>query len=79
MKGPSKPPRKGTPPQLADLDITHNTDKPEGGALVPMNFKVSAELKTDIKMFAAMHNMAMVDVIKEGFALLKEKKSSISD
>lgn len=76
MKGPSiKPPsRKGVAPAM-DMSGMANTTRPQAGDLVPMNFKVAPELKQDIKLFAATHNMSMVDVIKEGFALLKAQKS----
>ncbi|MEJ3591388.1 MULTISPECIES: hypothetical protein [Pseudomonas] len=46
---------------------------PEG--LVTANFKVDAQFKHDLKMFAAMHKMSMVDVLRQGFALLKEAKA----
>lgn len=42
--------------------------------LVTANFKVDAQFKHDLKMFAAMHKMSMVDVLRQGFALLKEAK-----
>ncbi len=77
MKGPSiKPPsRKGVAPAIDSTAGMTNTTRPQAGDLVPLNFKVSPELKQDIKLFAATHNMSMVDVIKEGFALLKAQKS----
>lgn len=44
--------------------------------LVTANFKVDAEFKQDMKMFAAMHKMSMVAVLREGFALLKASKKA---
>ena len=44
------------------------------GELVTANFKVDAQLKQDLKMFATMHKMSMVDVLRKGFALLKAEK-----
>lgn len=77
MKGPTinPPSRKGVAPALDTISTMANTTRPQAGDLVPMNFKVAPELKQDIKLFAATHNMSMVDVIKEGFALLKAKNS----
>ncbi len=75
---PGKGKGKGTPPasNAAAHVVGNNTTKPEAGELVPMNFKVDSELKKDFKMFAAMHDMSMVDLLKEAFALYKEHKGS---
>ena len=78
-----KPPRrkstKGTAPAsplvseaLTKAGHTHQA-APEG--LVTANFKVDAQFKQDLKMFATMHKMSMVDVLRQGFALLKEAKA----
>ncbi|MBC6626191.1 hypothetical protein [Pseudomonas sp.] len=77
-----KPPRrtstKGTAPaapQAAEASLkaghTHQAG-PED--LVTANFKVDAQFKHEVKMFAAMHKMSMVDVFRQGFALLKASK-----
>jgi hypothetical protein len=42
--------------------------------LVTANFKVDAQFKHEVRMFAAMHKMSMVDVFRQGFALLKASK-----
>ncbi|WP_106805791.1 hypothetical protein [Pseudomonas sp. S5D5] len=79
-----KPPRrnntKGTAPAsplaaeaLTKAGHTHQAAPEE---LVTANFKVDAQFKHDLKMFAAMHKMSMVDVLRQGFALLKESKGS---
>jgi len=44
--------------------------------LVTANFKVDAQFKQDLKMFATMHKMSMVDVLRQGFALLKASKEA---
>ena len=75
MKGPSKPPRKGIAPSLTEVSPMANTTRPQAGDLVPLNFKVAPELRQEIKLFAATHNMSMVDVLKEGFARIKAEKS----
>lgn len=78
-----KPPRrkstKGTAPAsplaveaLTKAGHTHQAAPEE---LVTANFKVDAQFKHDLKMFAAMHKMSMVDVLRQGFALLKASKA----
>lgn len=80
-----KPPRskkstKGdapvSPVAAAALVKAGHTYQPSPEALVTANFKIDAELKQDMKMFAAMHKMSMVAVLREGYALLKASKSA---
>jgi len=73
-----KPSTKGTAPAsplateaLAKAGHTHQAGPEE---LVTANFKVDAQFKQDLKMFATMHKMSMVEVLRQGFALLKEAK-----
>lgn len=74
-----KPPRnkstKGTAPAAPMATETGHTKQAGPGDLVTANFKVDAQFKHDLKMFAAMHKMSMVDVLRQGFALLKEAKA----
>lgn len=78
-----RPPRrastKGTAPAspLASeaLSKAGHTHQPAPEELVTANFKVDAQFKHELKMFAAMHKMSMVDVLRQGFALLKDAKS----
>lgn len=51
---------------------TRNTKKRESGDLVALNFKVSPELKREIKMWAAEHEMTQRDVLEKGFDLLRK-------
>lgn len=77
VKTPKKPTSKGAPPvssAAAPSNGKANTEKAGSGDLVPMNFKVASELHQDFKMFATMHKMSMVDVLKEAFELLKQSK-----
>lgn len=74
-----KPSTKGTAPAsplaaeaLTKAGHTHQAAPEE---LVTANFKVDAQFKHDLKMFAAMHKMSMVDVLRQGFALLKASKA----
>lgn len=72
-----KPKGKGTPPTVTTTPaMANNTTKPSTSELIPMNFKVEAEFKKDVRTFAAIHEMSMVDVIKEAFELLKQSKGS---
>lgn len=74
-----KPSTKGDAPAspLAAEALTKagHTHQAAPGDLVTANFKVDAQFKQDLKMFAAMHKMSMVDVLRQGFALLKEAKA----
>ncbi len=77
MAGPSnKPSRLGKAPTVAESTNTvgNNTQKPGNSELVPLNFKVDAEFKRNLKSFAAGHDMSMVDVVKEAFELYRTHK-----
>ncbi|PJE78171.1 hypothetical protein CI610_02902 [invertebrate metagenome] len=60
--------KKGTPP------ITHNNnlEKPASGELVPLNFKIEPELVRDFKVFAAMHDMKLVELFRKSFENYKK-------
>ncbi|HYG98892.1 MAG TPA: hypothetical protein VD837_07155 [Terriglobales bacterium] len=45
----------------------------ELSALTPLNFKVASDFHREFKTFAAQHGKKMVEVLQEGFVLLKEK------
>lgn len=74
-----KPSTKGTAPAspLAAEALTRagHTHQAAPEELVTANFKVDSQFKHELKMFAAMHKMSMVDVLRQGFALLKDAKS----
>lgn len=77
MAAPSKKPTpgKGLPPKPNETHVVgNNTDKPEAGELVSLNFKTDSEFKRDLKSFAAEHDMSMVGVLKEAFAMYKANK-----
>jgi len=69
---PPKRSTKGAPP-VATLAV-NNLDKPEGGSLKPLNFKVSSEFHREFKAYAATHGISMVELLREGFALVKEQR-----
>lgn len=63
---------KGAPPTMSEtLD---NLDRPEAADLKPLNFKVPAEFHREFKAHAAIHGISMVDLLKEGFDLVKARK-----
>ena len=61
-------PPKGTPPKARN----NNLSKPAQAELVPMNFKVSPEFAKDFKVYAAMHGLKLVDLLKLGFEAYKK-------
>ncbi len=63
---------KGTPP--VPTQVVHNLDRAESGATKPLNFKVSPEFHREFKAYAAVHGVSMLDILKEGFALVKQQR-----
>ncbi|NKF30442.1 hypothetical protein HER21_28650 [Pseudomonas sp. BGM005] len=79
-KPPAKkaPTTKGAPPAAPSAEVaagkTGHTHQAAPEDLVTANFKVDAQFKQELKMFATMHKMTMVEVLRQGYALLKEAK-----
>jgi len=71
-KNPAK--GKGAPPPI--VRTVGNLDKPEPKALSPLNFKVPPDFKRDMKVFAAEQGLSLVDVLKEGFTLVKAQRGA---
>lgn len=72
-----KPNRLGSAPRdLTSTTVGNNTNKAGNSDLVPLNFKVDAEFKRDLKSFAASHDMSMVDVIKKAVEEYKQGKGT---
>lgn len=70
-----KPSTKGAPPKPAESPVVgNNTTKADAGELVPLNFKTDPEFRRELKSFAAEHDMSMVAVIKEAFAMYSKSK-----
>ncbi len=42
---------------------------------ISLNFKVAPEFKKEFKGFAVAQGISMTDLLKEGFALSKERRS----
>jgi hypothetical protein len=56
------------PPAIA---VVHNLKKPQTGDLKPLNFKVDPEFHREFKAYAASHGISMVELLHEGFELVK--------
>ena len=52
---------------------TRNTETPESGSLVALNFKVPTEFKQEFKIWAATHQMTQRRALEEAFELLKQQ------
>ena len=59
------------PPPIA---VVHNLKKPQAGDLKPLNFKVDPEFHRAFKAYAASHAISMVELLREGFELVKEHR-----
>ena len=67
---PPKPSRKGAPP--APTKTVGNLEKTPPTDLTPMNFKVPDEFHREFKAYAALRGVSMVELLQEGFRLIKE-------
>lgn len=71
---------KGAPPPAQAPEVaaakSGHTHQAAPDDLVTANFKVDAQFKQDLKMFETMHKMSMVEVLRQGFALLKASKQA---
>ncbi len=63
-----------TQTEVGSATVGNNTQKAGNSDLVPLNFKVDAEFKRDLKSFAVGHDMSMVEVLKQAFELYKTQK-----
>ena len=66
---PPKKTRKGAPP--SPEKTLGNLEKPELAALAPLNFKVPRDFRREFKTYASQHDMKMVELLQEGFRLIK--------
>ena len=57
----------------ADATILSFLRRQQSRRFVPMSFKVSQQFQRDYKLTAAQHGISMVDLLKESFALWKER------
>lgn len=66
---------KGTPPALVAA-TPNNLDRPESGALVPLNFRVTPEFRRELKAFAVANDLSMLDIMHQGITQFMERRST---
>lgn len=81
MAAPTKkPPRagKGTPPAPSDNGtvVGNNTSKADAGDKVTFNTRVPGEWKKRLKVFAAGHDLDMVDIMMEAVDEYLDRKGA---
>lgn len=75
MAAPTKKPSKGIPPGPGKGPVVgNNTEKVEAGETVPMNYRVSPELKRNWKQFCASHDMSMVEGLEAALVAYMDQK-----
>lgn len=84
MAKPPPPPAKAAEPVAATTNgkgkappraaVVHNLKKPQAGDLKPLNFKVDPEFHRTFKAYAASHGISMVELLREGFDLVREHR-----
>jgi len=72
---PPKRSTKGIPPNTQARRLP-NLDRPEPGEPKPLNFKVPVEFHREFKGYAAARGVSMLDLLIEGFRLVKEHHGS---
>jgi len=68
----SAPNRKGEAPSSGA--VVHNLKRPQVGELKPLNFKVDPDFHREFKTYAASQGITMLELLKEGFALVKHTR-----
>lgn len=54
--------------------VDSSAQDPDASYTSSLNFKVSPDFKKEFKGFAVSQGVSMVDLLKEGFALVKEQR-----
>lgn len=72
--GIGKPPSKKAE-EKKQKPVTRNLKKPESGALVDLNFKVSPEFRREFKTFCASNDMKQKEALEQAFDILKKSFS----
>lgn len=62
--------RKTRPAPVADGPVRNH----EQDALAALNFKVARDFRREFKTFASQHDMKMVELLQEGFKLVKKHR-----
>jgi len=66
---------KGAPP-TPSTPSRANLSQPDPNALANMNFKVSPDFHQEFKSYAINHGLSMLEVLEEGFELVKKQRGS---
>ena len=68
---------KGEPPASINAvpALTNYTKTPAKTSKVGLNTEVTAEFRSELKVWAAQHGMKMGEALQRGFELLKQKYS----
>jgi hypothetical protein len=74
-KVPPPKSKKGEPPKPQQI-VANNLDKTDLADLKPLNFKVPAEFHREFKTYAASHGTSMLELLRDGFALLKKQRGT---
>jgi len=73
----AKSPRRAPSQQRVPLEPVRKTETAveESGSnrTTPLNFKVPVEFHREFKSYAAQHGISMVELLREGFRLIKEQ------
>ena len=56
--------------------VIHNLKRPQLGDLKPLNFKVAPEFHREFKAYAASHGISMLELLREGFEVVKERRGA---
>lgn len=70
-KAPLLKSKKGPPPKPQPAPA--NLDKPDLAHFKPLNFKVPGDFHREFKTFAAAHGKSMLELLREGFDLVKKQ------
>ena len=60
------------------VSIAHRDDS-ESATLAPLNFKVTKAFRREFKTYASQHDMKMIELLHEGFRLVKEHLSASTE
>lgn len=69
-KGQAQPVANVPPRSAAPIAQQPEKDQDSAG-LVPMNFRVSAELRREFKVYAAEHDLKLVELLRRSFLAYK--------
>ena len=69
-----RPPKREAPPPLEETP--RNLEKTSPLETETLNFKVTADFKREFKIYAAAHDLTMIELLKEGYRLYRERYGS---